>query len=264
MPNHQIDHFLMHYELGDCPLDGAVLFIHGNLASNHWWHPLISEWQKLVPDKKGGKAILAEWRGNGKSSAPQKLSELHPKRLALDYIHLVQALGFKKVHVVGHSTGGSIALYAALEAPQLFDKIVLLDSVGSRGIAFDKSMYDAFTQMSKDRNFCASIIAMTIKGVDTQSPLFQQLVDDAFHIAPINWHAVPDTLKKIDISNRLRDISHPVLVLHGEDDSILPLADSKELAEHLPNGQFMLLNGHGHSTNIENPAKLAKIINDFL
>ena len=249
---------------GVLPLD--TIFLHGNLASNTWWEPALAEWKSQASAKPGleGRFIAAEWRGCGKSEAPQAEAELHPAHLAEDYIQLCSALNIKKACLVGHSTGGIIALYAMLKAPQLFDRAVLLDPVGATGIQFGPEMYAAFTQMSNDRAVCEMVMNGTIHGGDTKSALFQRIVDDAFGIAKMNWHGVAKALHVTDISKDLSEIQQPIFVLHGEVDPVIPIESSKVLTAGLPNARLEVLNGHGHSTNVEDPKLFVSKVNEFL
>lgn len=244
------------------PLD--TIFLHGNLASNTWWEPSLALWKQAAKPGLEGRAIMAEWRGCGKSDAPKKEEELHPSALADDYIALCAKLGIKKACLVGHSTGGIIALYAMLKAPQLFDRAVLLDSVGATGIQFGPEMYAAFTQMSQDRAVCEAVMNGTIQGNDMKSPLFQRIVDDTHATAKINWHGVPKMLHVTNISADLEKIQQKVLVLHGELDPIIPVESSRILAAGLPNAKLEILPKQGHSTNVENPALFVAKVNEFL
>ena len=245
------------------PVD--VLFMHGNLASNTWWEPSISEWTKSpVGAAPRGRLILGEWRGCGKSPAPSSVSELHPSVLADDYIRALGKLDAGKVDIVAHSTGGLIALYAMLKAPELFGRAVLLDPVGVKGVQFEQAALDGFTQMSQDRNVCAAVMSATIHGNDPSLPYFQRIVDDTFGIAKIIWQGVPEVLRDIDISADVGRIENKVLILHGEHDPILPIDGSRLLAELLPNAEFRMLAGQGHSTNVENPALFTELVNSFL
>lgn len=257
--------FQMNVEIheGLAPFD--TLFIHGNLASNTWWEPALDLWRKKAEGQKlGGRLIFAEWRGCGRSAAPGEASELHPARLAEDYVLLLKQLGVTKSCLVGHSTGGLIGLYAMLQAPSLFSSAVLLDSVGATGVKLDPALLGAFTQMSQDRALTATVMNSTIKGNDPTSELFQRIVDDTMGVAKANWHGVPQALTAINILDQLAKVQQPILVLHGEVDPILPKADSIVLAEKLGNARYMELPGQGHSTNVENPALFVDLVEKHL
>jgi len=244
------------------PLD--TIFLHGNLASNTWWEPALAEWKSQAKPGLEGRFIAAEWRGYGKSEAPKTEEELHPAALAEDYIQLCEKLGVKKACLVGHSTGGIIALYAMLKAPQLFDRAVLLDSVGATGVQFGPEMYAAFTQMSQDRAVTEAVMNGTIHGNDMKNPLFQRIVDDTFNAAKINWHGVPKMLHITNISKDLDKIQQKILVLHGEHDPVIPVESSRLLAAGLPNAKLDIMPNQGHSTNVENPKLFVTKVNEFL
>lgn len=241
-----------------------TVFMHGNLASNTWWMPALEIWKKQASSTDKGRLLFAEWRGCGQSAGPENEKELHPSSLADDYIALLKHEGVKKACIVAHSTGGLIALYAMIKAPELFERAVLLDPVGPLGAKFEQPMYDAFTQMSQDRDFCATIMGSTIQGNDPTSAFFQRIVDDAFHISKVIWHGIPNMLSNIDITADLGKIRQPVLILHGEHDPILPKEVSADLAAKLPNAKYIELKGQGHSTNVENPSLFVAMVDNFL
>lgn len=264
MAKFQLGDFGMNVDVypGLAPMD--TLFIHGNLASNIWWQPSIEIWKKEAKPSYEGRMMFGEWRGCGKSDAPRSEADLHPKTLASDYVRFLRETGVKKTCVVGHSTGGLIALYAMLEAPELFDRAVLLDSVAATGVQFPKEMYAAFTQMSQDRNFCATVMGGTIHGNDPSHPLFNGIVDAAFGVAKEIWHGIPKALFDVNITGELAKIQQPVLILHGEHDNVLPMEGSVAMASKLPHAQFKEIKGQGHSTNFENPRLFVDLVNGFL
>ena len=184
--------------------------------------------------------------------------------LASGFVEMVRGLGLSQVNLVGHSTGGLIALLAILEAPQLFHKAVLLDPVAADGIQFGPEMYDAFSKMREDRAFCESVMVGTIHNGQASDPLVQGLVDDAFQVNGMIWHGIPDALKEIDIRSELKKINQPILVMHGEFDTLLPKEKSAAISRGVQNGEFMEMKGHGHSMNVESLEKFANVINEFL
>src|SRR5207253_1804549 len=163
-PFAELENFKMHYEVFEGVVPHDTLVIHGNLASNKWFYPSVARWRlnsakynHLLP----GRLVLAEWRGCGRSSAPATLDELRLETLANDYIELLNYLGIKKTSVIGHSTGGAIALLAMARAPHLFDRAVLLDPIAPRGAEFNEVILEGFTRMSKDRDYCAARLNAT-------------------------------------------------------------------------------------------------------
>ncbi len=262
MPQTIVHDITMNYEvhLGMAPVD--TLFIHGNLGSNRWWYPSLEIW-KSQPQGQG-RMILAEWRGCGQSGAPASEAELHPEKLADDYLELLSQLGCEKVNLVGHSTGGLIALYALLKRPELFHRAVLLDSVSATGVVFPDEFLDRYTRMSQDREFCGKILNQVIYQNNPKSLLFSQLLDDAMKAAGPVWRGIPSLIRNINILQELPKIQQRVLILHGEYDEVLPISGSQTLAHELPFARFIKLENQGHSTNIENPARFVSLVNEYL
>lgn len=260
----ELKNFKMNVQISDAVLPLDTVFLHGNLASNTWWDPALSEWKLNARPGLEGRMIAAEWRGCGRTEAPRTEEDLHPNQMGADLVEMCGKLGVKKACLVAHSTGALIGLCAMLQAPDLFDRVVLLDPVGATGIQFGPEMYAAFTQMSESRDVTAMVMNGTIHGNDAASPLFQRIVDDAFGIAKMNWHGVAKMLHITDISADLPKIQNPVLIIHGENDPIIPLESSKVLAAGLPQARLDVVAGHGHSLNVEDPKLFVSKVNDFL
>lgn len=255
----------INYEVHEGALPAHTLFVHGNLASNRWWYPAKEIWQSRAKGSPlPGSMILAEFRGCGESTAPRSVEEVNMWTFAKDFIGLVKDLGLSKVNLVGHSTGGLIvALMAALE-PVLFDRVLLLDPVGARGVKFEDSMTAAFESMKQDKALTAAVIGSTILNNDPESAFFKEIiVEDAFKAVKNVGAWVLQALDGFDVTSDVQKVSNKTLVLHGEQDVLLPVGDSQELAK-LMNGEFRILKGCGHCGNVENPSQFVEVAHNFL
>ena len=248
-----------------------VLLIHGNLASNEWWTPMI-EHMRLSADEKNndlsGRVVCADWRGYGKSKGLKTKEDINFQIYAEDYIRLIENRGMKDVDVVGHSTGGMIAMIAILKRPDLFRSCFFLDTVGPTGLKPElpiETVLNHFEKMSQDKDYARMVLAASIEGVDMESPMFKEIFELTWNCDPACWTGVPDVLcNDIDISEDIKkDWNLPSMIVHGEKDVILPLKGSRELSEFLPNSQFKVLGGQGHSCNVENPKRFRDLLNEF-
>lgn len=259
--------FRMHYEVVPHVVPETILFLHGNCASTRWWYPAEEVWKreaKSAGQNFAGSLIYADFRGCGKSSTPQDMSEVDMHRFADDNIALIRSLNLGRINLVGHSTGGLVAALMLAKEPSLFNKAVLLDPVGASGVKFDPSMIAAFEQMKVDKNLVATVLGATIYENDSQSDFFRQIViEDAFHCVNAIGHNIIKALDGFNGREEMSRVPNEVLVLHGEYDTLLPIEASKKLAEILPKGEFRMIKGHGHCLNAEDPAQFVGITRSF-
>jgi len=105
----------------------TLVFLHGWLLSRHYWQPLM---QHLAPDYR---CLAYDLRGFGDSEllANQGLNGGYtPRSYANDLVVLLQQLGIEQVWVIGHSLGGTIALWAAREMPDQVQGVICVNSGG--------------------------------------------------------------------------------------------------------------------------------------
>jgi pimeloyl-ACP methyl ester carboxylesterase len=66
------------------------------------------------------------------------------------------------------------------------------------------------------------------------------------------------------VADRLRHITQPVCIIHGDADPLVPIGNGRALQRHLPNASFVLLPDIGHLPTWECPEVVAKAIVDFI
>lgn len=258
----------IHIERFENILPKDSFFIHGNLASNHWWYPYIEEVFKDLPfspqEKREGHLYLAEFRGCGQSSPPKEDSQVNMHLFAQDFITVIKALNIKsKLNLIGHSTGGNIAAIMLAKAPELFEKAILLDPVGPRGVVFEERMITTFERMKLNKQLVAHILGLTIYK-NKETPFFNEvIVEDAFKSVKAVGHLVLKAFNGFNIESLVQNINVPTQVLHGEFDQILAIEESKHMANLIPGAQFITIPDQGHCLNLENPALFKNYVDEF-
>lgn len=235
-----------------------TLFIHGNLASARWWSPLFKNWAqrgslgpgRLVAFDLAGCGDLPPWPGH---------QELSLRGMAEDILHKMDSLRVDKADLVGHSLGGLIALQILTLAPDRVNKCVLLSSVGAEGMVFENGMFDVFQQMGANPEITRTVILSTIyKAERLPEELKNQLSADAFKAVQGMGPAVLRMLKAVDLRGPLSQCPQEILVLHGQEDLIIPRSDAESLAKILPHAQLEVLTDVGHCWNVEDPAAMTQ------
>ena len=108
------------------PEDGPlVVLVHG-------WGCSAYEWRANLPALAavGWRAVAVEPRGHGLSSKPRDASAYAQAAMVRHLLAILDALGARRVPLVGHSLGGQLALHAALVAPERVSRLVLAAPVG--------------------------------------------------------------------------------------------------------------------------------------
>lgn len=97
-----------------------IVFVHGLAASSVFWYLAGAQVMSRM-----GPCLLYDLRGHGKSDVPE--SGFTISSMAGDLLALLDHFDIPQAHLVAHSFGGMISLYAALQAPERFKSLVLAD-----------------------------------------------------------------------------------------------------------------------------------------
>ncbi len=245
--------------------DGVpLLLLHGSHATSRWWEPFFA----ILPDSI--RAVAPDLRGCGLSTHTQDGYEI--KEQAQDIAELVQALALSDFDLVGHGSGGAIAIEFALSHPQALRSLILVDSAPIEGAFTPLQGLQLLSQMREDRSLLRQAISAllptapppTMTGKEFDS-FFEQLVDDAAAMAPAAFTAVAEALGRW---NRLEDahrLTLPTLLLLGSEDIIIERDAATRSLLAIPGASNLeILRGIGHSPMIESPVVLAERIIDFI
>ncbi|MEI7613363.1 MAG: pimeloyl-ACP methyl ester esterase BioH [Betaproteobacteria bacterium] len=174
----------------------------------------------------------------------------------------------------GWSLGGMLALQAALLAPQRIGGLILIASSPSFtqrddwSAAQPPTLLDAFTAAvaQNPASTLQRFIALLNQG-DTQAKaatraLMQTLAadhspDSDALIQGLNW------LRDVDLRSQLNSLAVPALLIHGDQDPLMPLAAAQWLHHALPNSTLEIIPGAAHAPFIHTPERIAKLIGDY-
>lgn len=242
-----------------------TLFLHGNLASHRWWHPMVKEMKKAGA-AGSGTVVLSDWRGCGQNPEWSLDQQFTLEDLAKDKLAMLDSLGMKKdVALVGHSLGGLIALQMMILDPSRFSRAVLLDPVGAKGVVFDDSMYEAFRQMAASPELTRMVILSTVMNSEELPDDFKEAIAaDANKAVKGIGASVLEILKTVNLEAGAAGVKVPTLILHGEKDGIIPKADSESLVKIMPNAKLEILPDNGHCYNVENPRAFTERVRNWL
>jgi 3-oxoadipate enol-lactonase len=251
---------LAHVEEGDGP---ALLLLAGLGSDRDFWKAhlpiLAGRFRVIVPDP----------RGSGESPAPD--GPYSVAEMAGDALALLDRLGIEKAFVAGHSLGGMVALQMALSAPGRVRSLVLA-ATGARPHPLTLFCLDVAGKLWESG--CApdllvrTFLTWTASGAVLASPeKVRRAVEEQLRPrvpqSLAAWRAQAAAVSTVDLGGRLREIGCPSLVVAGEEDSLLPVALSRELAEGIPGARFHEVAGAGHNFPAEDPSRFCETLQEF-
>jgi non-heme chloroperoxidase len=232
-----------------------IMFHHGwPLSSDDW------DAQMLFFLSKGYRVIAHDRRGHGRSTQTENGNDMDT--YVADVMQLTDHLGLQNAIHIGHSTGGGeVARYVARASKGRVAKAVLIDAVPPIMVKSDKN--PGGTPIETFDGFRAALAANRAQFyIDVPSgPFFgfnrpgakvsQGLINNWWRQGMIGGaKAHYDCIKafsETDFTDDLKAIAVPTLILHGDDDQIVPIADSGPLSAKLvKNSIFKIYPGRPH------------------
>jgi non-heme chloroperoxidase len=231
-----------------------VVFSHGWPLSADAW-----EDQMMFLASYGYRCIAHDRRGHGRSSQPWNGNDMDT--YADDLAGLVEALDLKQVIHVGHSTGGGeVARYIGRHGTKRVAKAVLIGAVPPLMLKTSANPgglpLEVFDQIRagvrSDRSQYFKDLSAPFYGANRANSKVSQGLRDSFWLQGM-WcglKAAYDCIKafsETDMTEDLKKFDVPTLILHGDDDQIVPIADSAMLSSKLVKGATLkIIRGAPH------------------
>lgn len=270
----QTGNFTTHCEHSGADHAETILFLHGSGPGVTAW----SNWQFALPALADRFHCLApDLAGFGATEHPQNPPtgmRSWMRRWVDQCLTLLDAQQLEKVHLVGNSMGGAIALHLMMEAPERFTRVVLMGSIGTpHQITPELDRLWGFYDDPSVKMF-RGIIRWFVYDDTFIAPQLDTIAQTRFEAAmnpavqrsfkamfPAPRQTVIDDLVVPELA--LRRMDHAVLLVHGRDDKIVPLETSLYLLQHLSKVQLHVLGQCSHWTQIEFAQKFNQLLAQF-
>ncbi len=220
-----------------------VVFSHGWPLSADAW-----EDQMIFLAERGYRCIAHDRRGHGRSSQPWHGNDMDT--YADDLATLVETLDLTNAIHVGHSTGGGeVARYIGRYGTKRVAKAVLISAIPPLMLKTPANPgglpIEAFDQIRAgvlaDRSQFLKDLSGPFYGANRSGARVSQGLRDSFWLQGMQagFNAVYDCIKvfsETDLTEDLKKFDVPTLILHGDDDQIVPIADSALLSSKIIKG----------------------------
>ncbi len=252
MPKVLVNGIKLYYE--DAGNGEVIIFLHG-LTSNHL---MLKQEMDYLKDRF--RVIGIDSRGHGKSDKPLAYTlDDHIQ----DVIAFMDEFGIEKATLFGMSMGTYVAQGVAIAIPDRVNKLILVsgnshakDSSTSllgkhadelKGLTFEEQMGKLASHIFHD----LQTVGKWLQGIPGGLTGEQQ-------------ESAANALAEFDFRPELHKVTAKTLVINGRHDGLNPPEDGREIAEHIPNAQFVIFENSGHAPNVEEKEAFIELIDLFL
>lgn len=245
-----------------------LILIHGFGASTY-------SWRKVMPTlAESFRVIAIDLSGFGYTQRPRTFASYTREGQADLILKVMDELGFRSAHLMGHSYGGGLTLWIASRHPERVRSMVLVNS-------------SAPTYANDRRSRVASLKPLTaffvrslvLRPNSVRRALLRSFYDDSL-VTPELVREYYDRLRIEGVSDayhgltapapastgrvELDKIRVPALVVWGAQDEVISVELGRNAARILPRGEFALLDKTGHVPMEERPGELLEVVLPFL
>ncbi|MBB5060912.1 non-heme chloroperoxidase [Granulicella aggregans] len=235
-----------------------VVFSHGWPLSSDAWDA-----QMLYLGQQGYRVIAHDRRGHGRSG--QSWGGNNLDTYADDLAELIEALDLRNISLVGHSTGGGeVTRYVGRHGNKRLSKLVLIGAIPPVMLQSEKnpgglplSVFDGLRAgVVADRSQFMKDLSLPFYGYNKPDAKVSQGVRDSFWLQAMQASVVGTcecikAFSETDLTEDLKKIEVPTLILHGDQDQIVPIADSSLLSSKIvKNATLKVYPGAPHGMSV--------------
>lgn len=252
---------------GDAPAappQQAFVLLHGFTFNAFTWSTLLDLFARYAP------VVAYDQIPYGLSAKPLPAADgaedVYSRAAALERLFaLIDALGLRQVILVGNSSGGTLALEAARARPGRVAGLILISPWVHSERPILPDWLVGLPQVDRLTLLLARYLGNTSPLLDYSYADPSRITDErralsGAHRLIAGWDLAWGALLQrsltdpVEIAGALGAIEQPVLVLTGDADEVVPVADTRATAEALPNAMLQVLPGCGHLAQEECPA----------
>lgn len=241
-----------------------IIFLHGAGGGASGYSNFKGNYPEFA--RAGYRAIVPDMLGFGFSTKPD-IPQYDLDFFVAGIKGLVDALGLRKVTLLGNSLGGAVALGYALAYPDEVSRLILMAPGGVEDL-------DTYLAMPGIANMF-NIYKSGLTGVDAmRAVMHMQLFDPALltddiireraPIAATQTQAARSIMKVANMTARLGELKCPVFGFWGINDQFNPASGAMKIMENCPQARLILVNRCGHWVQVEHQEMFNRMCLDFL
>jgi pimeloyl-ACP methyl ester carboxylesterase len=241
-----------------------IVLIHCFTCAINWWNGVIP----LLD--RDHRVIAADLLGHGGSEKPSSGYSIENQASLL--ARLLARLGVRKAEVVGHSLGGPIAIALAEQSPELVSRLVTIDSIpdssyGDVGLLgelpFKPVIGQTLWRIKPDFSIRQGLEVAFAPGFDVPDEFVEDVKRMTYSAYTDSHEAYDSYTGERALPQRATTTGKPVLAIMGAEEQIAKDPEEALAAYRAAGAQTKLIQGAGHSPEVEKPAKTAALLLAF-
>ncbi len=231
-----------------------------------------ANWRGVIPDFAQHFTCYApDTLGFGYTDFPDDIDGFSIERWVAHLVGFMDALGIAKAHMIGNSYGGALTLAIATCHPDRVAGIVLMGAAGRSEFQLTKGLEEVWGYEPSLDNMRALMNtfahdASLVKEEIVKSR-YEASIRPGAHEKYSSLFPEPRQRWLTELStsdDRLARLHHQVLMVHGREDVIVPVACSIRFNEVIPNSELHIFGNCGHWTQIEMRDRFIELVTPFL
>jgi pimeloyl-ACP methyl ester carboxylesterase len=243
----------------------TVVLLHGFGSSLHTWE----DWIPVL--SKDFRVIQYDLPGHG-LTGPDASGDYTDARGIAVLLDLLHHLGIQKFSLIGHSIGGRLAWNFAAAHPERIEKLVLVapDGFASPGFEYGKPPEIGLSLQAMRYVLPKTLLRMSLEPAYANASVITEQRLTRYHELMLAPGVRPALIARLEQSTlrdpnpTLANIKVPTLLLWGDQDAMIPVANAVDYLRALPNARLVRMNGVGHLPQEEAPAESALTVHQFL
>jgi len=242
----------------------AIVFSHGLLMSTRLFAAQVAAFKDQY------RCIAYDHRGQGQSSDPGGRSH-DMDTCTRDAVSVIEGLDARPCHFVGLSMGGFVGMRLAVRRPDLLYSLSLLETSAEPEPAENVPKYRKMALVAGwlGTRFVADRVMPILFGRSF-------MTDPAMAEARASWRAeiasrprgivraVRGVIERRGMMEEIASIRVPTLVMVGDEDVATPPPKARRMHEQIPRSRLARIAAAGHSSPVEQPAEVTRVLSDFL
>jgi pimeloyl-ACP methyl ester carboxylesterase len=268
----EVEGIKLHYlDWGGDPNKHTFVLLHGGAAHVHWWDGVAP---LLVPY---GRVIALDFRGHGRSQWARP-PHYGPHYYVVDVRGLIGHLG-TRVILVGHSMGGAVAQWVAVQHPELLEALIVVDSPHGPPPLFRRLMWRWRRKAQGGKRPELRSADDIIRRFRLSPPDTYLTRDDLHRLGLLGAEELPDgrwafrfdpetrAWRKVEGKTRkpkIKALKMPVLILRGEQSGLVSARTSRRMERKVKGSIYKQIPRAYHHVPLDNPGDTAAAIAEFV